>query len=93
MVDNKKDLLAYLVTEFFYAMVGANIYAKEALLDNKFRQLMISKLENLKSNVTQIIGDESLIENASEHTIQLIFELKRIVERMRDLYERVYLIN
>ena len=59
MVDNKKDLLAYLVTEFFYAMVGANIYAKEALLDNKFRQLMISKLENLKSNVTLIIGDES----------------------------------
>ena len=58
MVDNKKDLLAYLVTEFFYAMVGANIYAKEALLDNKFRQLMISKLENLKSNVTLIIGDE-----------------------------------
>ena len=70
-------------------MFGANVYAYEALIESDFKKDMITKVEQMRKGIEDKINNQSTLEDA----IALIFEQKKMVEKMREEYEKVYLSN
>ena len=70
-------------------MFGVNVYAYEALIESDFKKDMITKVEQMRKGIEDKINNQSTLEDA----IALIFEQKKMVEKMREEYEKVYLSN
>ena len=78
-----------MISELQNAMFGANVYAYEALIESDFKKDMITKVEQMRKGIEDKINNQSTLEDA----IALIFEQKKMVEKMREEYEKVYLSN